>query len=614
DSIEEKESHYSSKNEDKNEELDDFIEKVVEEKITSKFQNDSHHVEEELTGMEAHASSSSKPLGFENIIQEGKFPPPLGFEKDYIQDTKPKLKKESDKEVYSNATTPPGFEEFGKSGKDNGYSGPSARAFKCSTSFGKFKPTKKRLFFYRRNEQDDRDNLVKLESMDLFQKARVRWDVEGDENTKFFHGIINSKRNKQMIKGILQEGTWVTDPLDIKAAFLNFYKDKFSCHDSSVIFLPMFVVNRLSLSDQAHLDSMVNLEEIKNVVWECGSQKAPGPDGITFMFIKKYWDLLHLDIQTFVVNFFSFGSFPPGLNSSLFTLISKVNNPLFIKDFRPISLIGFQYKIVAKFLANRLSKVIDSIISNEQSAFISGRQILDGPLILSEVIDCTWRRWIRAGLTTSRASILINGSHTSEFSIKRGLRQGDPLSPFLFIIVMEGLHIAFRDGLMKNMFRGVSIGSLGIRLSHLFYADDVIIISDWNQNDMDNIIRVLNAFHLVSGLKVNINKSNLYNRLFRLKKNQDCLISDRIDNGSWSWDWSRTLLPGRTQDDLNNLLIDISLLDIKVDRDSPTFILSADNTFSITVARKYLDDCMLHSSLLCTRWYKVLPRKVNIFM
>ncbi|GJR29739.1 putative RNA-directed DNA polymerase, eukaryota, reverse transcriptase zinc-binding domain protein [Tanacetum coccineum] len=483
------------------------------------------------------------------------------------------------------------------------------------------------------------------------------------------------------------------------------------------------------------LDTTIQLEEIKNAVWECGSQKAPGPDGFTFMFIKRYWDLLHLDIQTFVVNFFSSGSFPPGMNSSFFTLILKVNNPLFIKDFRPISLIGFQYKIVAKILANRLSKVIDSVISKEQSAFISGRQILDGPLILSEVIDwykkrkkklllfkvdfekafdsvswrfldhvmdklgfsSTWRRWIRAGLMTSRTSILINGSPTSEFSIKRGLRQGDPLSPFLFIIVMEGLHITLRDGLMENMFRGVSIGSprlkININKSNLYGVGvpssevvrlaagtgcsaislpltylglpigsnmgrilnwKVLIdrfkarLSGWKANMLSSegrltlinlcSVKVLKSihgdeagfdikgcqsnglwagivgsiYHLHSSGYLPLNSFRIM--LFRLEKNQDCLISDRINNGSWSWDWSRPLLPGRTQDDLNNLLIDISSLDIEVDRDSPTFILSADNTFSVSVDRKYLDDCMLHSSLPCTRWYKVLLMKVNIFM
>ncbi|GKD40096.1 reverse transcriptase domain, reverse transcriptase zinc-binding domain protein [Tanacetum coccineum] len=106
----------------------------------------------------------------------------------------------------------------------------------------------------------------------------------------------------------------------------------------------------------------------------------------------------------------------------------------------------------------------------------------------------------------------------------------------------------------------------------------------------------------------------MYNRLFRLERNQNCLIRDRIANGSWSWDWSRPMLFGRTQADFNNLLIDISSLDIDVGRDTPIFTLFTDNIYSVSVARKYLDDCMLPSSLPCTRWYKVLPRKVNIFM
>ncbi|GKC32603.1 putative RNA-directed DNA polymerase, eukaryota, reverse transcriptase zinc-binding domain protein [Tanacetum coccineum] len=599
-------------------------------------------------------------------------------------------------------------------------------------------------------------------------------------------------------------------------AFLEFYKEKFSCHDSPVILPSMSSAKSLSDSDRHLLDSMVSLEEIKNAVWDCGSQKAPGPDGFSFMFVKKYWDIMKIDIQNFVMRFFSSSSFPPGTNSSFFTLIPKVSNPLYIKDFRPISLIGFQYKIVAKILANRLSKVMDSIISHEQSAFISGRQILDGPLILSEVIEwykkkkkkmllfkvdfekafdsvswrfldhvmerlgfsSTWRKWIMAGLKSSRASILVNGSPTSEFSLKRGLRQGDPLSPFLFIIVMEGLHIALKDGLTANLFQGVKIGSSEIRLSHLFYADDVIILSEWNQCDMDNIIRILNVFYLASGLKINISKSNLYgvgvslddiesmaagtgcstsnlpfsyiglpigsnmnrianwnsliecfkfrlsgwranmlssggcltliksvlgslralwnllnkpsalwvevlksihgneagielkgcqtnglwarivgtiydlhssgyvllnslryqvgdgstihfwkdtwlddaplcscfNRLFRLEKNQNCLVRDRIANGLWAWDWRRPVNGGRALTDLNNLLMDIGSLNAEVDRDCVVSSLSTDGSYSVSFIRKHIDNCMIANSLPSTRWCKIIPRKVNIFM
>nr|GFC48885.1 RNA-directed DNA polymerase, eukaryota [Tanacetum cinerariifolium] len=153
----------------------------------------------------------------------------------------------------------------------------------------------------------------------------------------------------------MHEGVWLSDPKDIIEAFLNFYKKKFSCHDSQVSFPSFMPAHCLNASDQDLLEAVVSMEEIKTA--------------------------------EFVVGFFSSGKFPQGVNSAFITLIPKVSNPLFIKDDTPISLIGLHYKIVAKILSNRLSKVIDSIISPEQSAIISGRQILDGPLILSEIID-----------------------------------------------------------------------------------------------------------------------------------------------------------------------------------------------------------------------------------
>nr|GEZ63008.1 RNA-directed DNA polymerase, eukaryota, reverse transcriptase zinc-binding domain protein [Tanacetum cinerariifolium] len=185
------------------------------------------------------------------------------------------------------------------------------------------------------------DYFEKMNSLDLMQKARVNWEVEGDKNSMFFHGLINSRRKSQSIHGIMHEGIWLSDPKDIKEAFLNFYKKKFSCHDSQVSFPSFMPARHLNTSDHDLLEAVV-------------SRGINQDDGV---------------------------------NSAFITLIPKVSNPLFIKDYRPISLIDLHYKVVAKILSNRLSKVIDSTISPEQSAFISGRQILDGPLIFSEIID-----------------------------------------------------------------------------------------------------------------------------------------------------------------------------------------------------------------------------------
>ncbi|GJR98826.1 RNA-directed DNA polymerase, eukaryota, reverse transcriptase zinc-binding domain protein [Tanacetum coccineum] len=184
---------------------------------------------------------------------------------------------------------------------------------------------------------------------------------------------------------------------------------------------------------------------------------------------------------------------PKDYNSSFIALIPKVSNAKFVNDFHHISLIGCQYKIIGKLLANRLGSVIRSCISSEQYAFIKGRNILDGPLILNEVMAWyrkrkkelmvfkvdfekafdslrwdyldmimgklgfghKWCFWIFGCLHSARSSILVNGSPASEFDICRGLRQGDPLSPFLFILAMEGLHMLTHKAEAMGIFKGV---------------------------------------------------------------------------------------------------------------------------------------------------------------
>ncbi|GJS27064.1 RNA-directed DNA polymerase, eukaryota [Tanacetum coccineum] len=245
--------------------------------------------------------------------------------------------------------------------------------------------------------------------MDSIQKARIKWDVEGDENSKFFHNLINKKRRHNSINGIMHEGNWVTDPQQIKEVILNFFKFKFQANDSSVEFPSNITSSRLDDCDRDSLEAHVSIEEIKMAVWGGGSEKAPDPDGYTFAFM------------------------PPGSNSSFITLIPKVSKSILIIDFRPISLIGF---------------------------------------------GLIWRSWIKACLESSRTSVLVNGSPTSEFNVRRGLRQGDPLSLFLFIIIMEGLHAAISDSMRNGLIQGIEIGSFNVNLSHLFFVDDVIITSE----------------------------------------------------------------------------------------------------------------------------------------
>jgi len=103
-------------------------------------------------------------------------------------------------------------------------------------------------------------------------------------------------------------------------------------------------------------------EEIKRAVWDCGADKSPGPHGFSFEFIRRFWDIIGNDFVLAIQEFFTSGSFPKGCNASFIALIPKVVSPKLVKDFRPISLIGCQYKITGKILANKLARVIDSLI------------------------------------------------------------------------------------------------------------------------------------------------------------------------------------------------------------------------------------------------------------
>ena len=143
----------------------------------------------------------------------------------------------------------------------------------------------------------------------------------------------------------------------------------------------------LPFRERAALVMPFSLDEVKVAVWDCENFKCPGPDGINFGFIKDLWDIMKDDVMRFLVEFHRNGRLAKGINNTFIALIPKVDSPQRLSDFHSISLVGSLYKILSKVLANRLRLVMDSVISDSQSAFIKGRQILDGILVANEVVD-----------------------------------------------------------------------------------------------------------------------------------------------------------------------------------------------------------------------------------
>ncbi|GJW74496.1 RNA-directed DNA polymerase, eukaryota [Tanacetum coccineum] len=179
---------------------------------------------------------------------------------------------------------------------------------------------------------------------------------------------------------------------------------------------------------------------------------------------KRYWKIIDDDVVVSVLQFFSSGTFPPGCNSSFIALIPKTQEAKVVKDFRLISLIGSVYKIIATILAKSLSLVISSLISDVQSAFVSNRQIFDGPFILNELLSwCKHKK--------SKAMIF-------KVDFEKAFDSGIPINDPLI-------------------------------LSHLFYVDDVVFVGKWDKMNVATIVNVLKCFFLASGLKINLIKSKL---------------------------------------------------------------------------------------------------------
>lgn len=213
----------------------------------------------------------------------------------------------------------------------------------------------------------------------LKQKARISWLKEGDRNTKFFHQAIQRRRSRNNIRKLTYKGKSIIDPLEIRQAFHQHYKDQFSKRSLAKLFSVKELMNHLvTQEDNDFISREVTEQELELALQQSSSDKAPGPDGMNAGALKSLWSLLKGFIET--------GKLPSGMNFSFISLIPKVKLPMMIKDFRPISLINCSLKLFSKILTNRIISVMDKLISPNQTGFIRGRQISEGILITNEVV------------------------------------------------------------------------------------------------------------------------------------------------------------------------------------------------------------------------------------
>ncbi|XP_035843871.1 uncharacterized protein LOC110927588 [Helianthus annuus] len=327
-----------------------------------------------------------------------------------------------------------------------------------------------------------------------------------------FHSQVNASKVANQIPGLNIRGRWIEEPSKVKREVLKFFRDRFKevARERPVLECSNFKM--LKDSDKEFLIEPFTVNEIKETVNDCGDDKAPGPDGLNMRFIKKFWGLFELDFVNVLNEFFEKGSISIGCGSSFITLVPKDKDPVELNNYRLINLIGIISKVISKVLANRMKKVIGTVISDSQSAFVKAYDNVNWNFLIATMSQMgflnKWCMWIRGILESARSSILVNGSPTFEFQCSKGLRQGDPISPFLFIIV-EVLSCMIEKARSEEEFSGIYIPN-GPCVSHLFYADDAVILGEWSSSNIRNVVRILRVFNIFSGLKINLDKCNIF--------------------------------------------------------------------------------------------------------
>ena len=308
--------------------------------------------------------------------------------------------------------------------------------------------------------------------------------------------------------------------------------------------------DQIGESERGWLERRFEKDEILSVVRDMERDKAPGPDGFSIAFFHHCWRVVERDVLAVFEEFHQHCKFEKSLNATFIALIPKKNGASNIHDFRPISLVGSLYKILAKVLANRLKMVLDRLISESQNSFVGGRQILDSVLIANECVDnrlkskipgviCKldiekaydnvnweallkllkkmgfrekWSSWIRTCISTMQFSVLVNGSSADFFGSSRGLRQGDPLSLLLFLVMMEVFSRMVKRmegaGLISG-FKANGRRGRGECISHLLFADDTILFCDAEVEQILHVRLLLLGFQAVTSLKVNVAKSEI---------------------------------------------------------------------------------------------------------
>nr|XP_028964583.1 uncharacterized protein LOC114827108 [Malus domestica] len=314
------------------------------------------------------------------------------------------------------------------------------------------------------------DELRAQEESYWMQRSRVRWLRDGDANTKFFHNsTLQRRRRNQIIKIKDELGNWVEQPGRVRKLVEYHFIHTFTTGGARNwgSFLDC-ISPRVTEDMNLALFKPVSEDEIKTAIFKMGGLKAPGPDGFQGIFYQSFLEHVYEDVCALVRELMQGSSSPTSLNAMYIVLIPKVPHPETVSQFRPISLWRTAKRKFEMGVKLDMQKAYDRVEWD----------FLDAP--------------------------------GNKFASSRGLRQGDPLSPYLFIILGEVLSCMIQAAIDDKQLEGVRIGVSGPIISHLFFADDTLLFLRAGDNYCRNLLSIIDRYCEASGQKVNLQKSSIY--------------------------------------------------------------------------------------------------------
>ena len=381
-------------------------------------------------------------------------------------------------------------------------------------------------------------------------RSRIQWIDEGEKPTKFFCGLENKNYlNKTIKKLITNDNRTITGQKEILNEVRSFYEKLFQNNDNHLIDVDLENVlkdayqPKLSDRESNSLEGLLTLEEITKSLKNMKNNKTPGIDGFPAEFFKVFWAKLRHFILRCLNQSFIAGTLPLTMRQCIISCLPKGDKPRqFAKNWRPISLLSVVYKIASASIANRIKPILNKLIDKTQSGFIAGRFIGESTRLVYDIMNhcenynmngllmlidfekafdsVSWDflykvlhvlnfgqeliSWIKVFNNDVEASVLQCGHLSEFFQIKRGCRQGDPISAYLFILCVQTMYLMIK---LNKEIKGITIEDVVYDVSQ--FADDTTLMLDGSQGSLRAASNTIEIFGSYSGLKMNKEKTRV---------------------------------------------------------------------------------------------------------